>query len=99
MGDEQTAKKFVDLGLLISFAGNLTYKNNAHMRLAARNLPEDKILIETDSPYLSPEGLRGQRNEPVNVKLVAKAIAEQRGISETMVVSFTTNNAQKLFNI
>lgn len=99
MGDEQTARKFVDLGLLISFAGNLTYKNNSHMRVAAKNLPEEKILIETDSPYLSPEGLRGQRNEPINVKLVAQTIAEQRETSVEKVIAFTTANAQKLFSI
>ncbi len=99
MGDTSIAERFVDLGLLISFAGNLTYKGNEFMRAAAKNLPSNKILLETDSPYLSPETLRGQRNEPLNVKLVAKTIAELKTITEDEVISFTTENAEKLFLI
>ncbi len=99
MGDERLASKFVELGLLISFAGNLTYKNNDHMRLAAKTLDESKVLIETDSPYLAPEPLRGQRNEPINILLVAQEIAKQRKVSLEQIVSITSNNARKLFDI
>ncbi len=99
MGDSATAKKFVDLGLLISFAGNLTYKDNDHMRTAVANLPEEKILIETDSPYLTPEPHRGTRNEPVNVLFVAKTIATVRNVSLEQVASSTTDNAKRLFEI
>jgi TatD DNase family protein len=99
MGSEETARKFIDLGLLISFAGNLTYKGNDHMRTAAKNLPERKILLETDSPYLTPEPLRGQRNEPLNIVFVAREIAKLRSTDEESVIQFTTENALKLFNL
>ncbi len=99
MGDTETAKKFVDLGLLISFAGNLTYKNNEHMREAASFLADDKIVLETDSPYLTPEPLRGQRNEAINVILVAEEIAKVRQIETEKVATFTTENAERLFHI
>ncbi|HEY4695212.1 MAG TPA: TatD family hydrolase [Candidatus Nanoarchaeia archaeon] len=99
MGDKTVAKKFVDLGLYISFAGNLTYPQNDHMREAAAFLPEDKIVIETDSPYLAPEGLRGQRNEPVNVHFVAEIIARVKKIDLEKVALFTVTNSKKLFKI
>lgn len=99
MGDKATAKKFVDLGLLISFAGNLTYKGNHHMREAAAFLDQEQIVLETDSPYLTPESLRGQRNEPLNVLLVAETVAQVRGVSLENVAEFTTANARKLFNL
>jgi TatD DNase family protein len=99
MGDKKIAKKFVDLGLLISFAGNLTYKGNDHMQEAAKYLSEDQILLETDSPYLAPEPLRGQRNEPINVKLVAKFAAFLRGTSEDRLAVIETKNARKVFSV
>ncbi|HSX58406.1 MAG TPA: TatD family hydrolase [Candidatus Saccharimonadales bacterium] len=99
MGDYSVAQKFVDLGLLISFAGNLTYKTNAHMREAAAALTQDKILLETDSPYLTPEPHRGQRNEPVNVIFVAKTIATVRKTSLEKIIEVTTSNARELFKI
>ncbi len=99
MGDLPTAQKFIDLGLLISFAGNLTYKNNLHMQEAAKSLSNEKIVIETDSPYLTPEPLRGQRNEPINVSLVAQKIADLKGISIEEVADFTVQNSRELFNL
>ena len=99
MGNIDTAKKFVDLGLLISFAGNLTYKNNEHMREVAAYLSADKILLETDSPYLSPEPLRGQRNEPQNIVLTAEVVAQVRNTTLEEVANLTTVNARKLFAI
>lgn len=98
-GRQKNGKKFIDLGLLISFAGNLTYKGNDHMRQAAAYLATDQIVLETDSPYLTPEPLRGQRNEPKNVKLVAETVAKVRKTNLETVASFTTANAKKLFSI
>ena len=99
MGDFVTAQKFIDLGLLISFAGNLTYKTNTRMQEAAKSLPEEKILVETDSPYLTPEPLRGERNEPINVLLVAKKIAALRKTTIENVANFSNQNARELFKI
>ena len=99
MGDKILANKFVDLGLLISFAGNITYKNNEHMREAAAKVSLDQILLETDSPYLTPEPLRGQRNEPINVSRVAETIAQVRKIAIGEVAKRTTENAERLFNL
>lgn len=99
MGDTATAKKFVDLGLLISFAGNLTYKQNPEMREAAKYLASDLIVIETDSPYLTPEPIRGTRNEPTNVSYVAKLIAELKNLPTAEVEKFTVNNSKQLFSI
>lgn len=99
MGDTTTARKFTDLGLLISFAGNLTYKGNDHMREVAASLPAEKILLETDSPYLAPEPLRGERNEPRNVALTAESLAQIRGVKVEEVSRFTTENARNLFSL
>jgi len=99
MGDTKTAEKFVNLGLLISFAGNLTYKDNTHMRKAAKELPKEFLVVETDSPYLSPEPLRGQRNEPLNVKLVIEEIAKEKNLPTDEVADFTGKNAKKLFGL
>ncbi len=99
MGGFVTAQKFTDLGLLISFAGNLTYKSNSQMHETAAKLAKDKIVVETDSPYLSPEPLRGQRNEPINVLLVAEKIAQLKNMELTEVASFTSQNSINLFNI
>lgn len=99
MGDKDVAKKFLNLGLLISFAGNLTYKSNGHMRETAKFVPNDLLLIETDSPYLSPEPLRGQRNEPVNVLYVAQTLAQLKNVSLETVAHFTSTNAKRLFTL
>ncbi|MDO8261466.1 MAG: TatD family hydrolase [Candidatus Magasanikbacteria bacterium] len=99
MGDTRTAQKFIELGLLISFAGNLTYKSNLHMQEAAKSLLEDKIVLETDSPYLTPEPLRGQRNQPLNVLLVAQKIAQLRNTTIENVANFTNQNSTTLFSI
>lgn len=99
MGDKKTAKKFLDLGLLVSFAGNLTYKNSAEMREAAAYIPLESILVETDSPYLSPEPLRGGRNEPTNVHYVVKTIAEVKKTSTEAISSNTVANAKRFFSL
>lgn len=94
-----SAKKFLDMGFFLSFAGNVTYKRSDHIRTAARIVPKDRYVIETDAPYLPPEGARGKPNEPANISLVARSIAEIRGIRYEEVVQQTTENATALLGI
>jgi TatD DNase family protein len=98
-GDLEFAKKCIELGFYISFAGNITFKTAQNLRDAAREIPLDKILIETDSPYLTPVPHRGKRNEPAYVQFVAKEIAGLKNISVEEVAKQTYNNAKKVFKI
>lgn len=98
-GDGETARTCVELGLYISFAGMVTYKKNAALRDVAKSVPLDRLLVETDSPYLSPEPLRGRRNEPANVVHTGRVLAEARGISANELAAATTSNARRLFRI
>ncbi len=91
------AQKYLEMGFFISFTGIITYANDYDKVL--KNTPLDRILIETDCPYLSPVPLKGQRNEPANVKYVAQRIAEIRGESLEAIAKITTQNAKKLFKI
>lgn len=85
--------------LFISFAANITYPKNEYLREAAKIIPLNKILLETDSPFLAPQSKRGQRNEPSAVKEIAELIADLKGISVEEVADQTTQNAKKIFNI
>lgn len=96
-GDTDFALQMIDLNYYISFAGNVTFKNAKDLQAAATHLPLDKILIETDSPFLSPDPFRGKANEPARVKLVAQKIAELKGISFDEVATVTTANAKRVF--
>ena len=87
------------LGFYISFAGPITFKNSKNADEIIKMVPIDKILIETDCPYLSPEPLRGKRNDSRNVKYVAQKIADIKGISLEKVAKNTYNNAKKIFEI
>jgi TatD DNase family protein len=88
----------VELGLHISFAGMVTYKKSEALRSIAREVPDDRILIETDAPYLSPEPMRKQRpNEPALVVHTANCLAEVRGVSLEQFSAITTRNAHGLF--
>ncbi len=99
-GNLAQAKKFITLGFYIGFTGIITFGKNAEpLREIVRQLPLSKILVETDAPYLTPDPYRGQRNEPLYVKYVAKKIAEIKNISFTEVAKQTVNNTRKLFNI
>jgi len=98
-GDYDTAKKYLDLGFYISFSGIVTFKRSEELREAAKKIPMDKVLIETDSPYLAPVPYRGKPNEPSYVKYVAETIAEVRGISFDEVAKLTKANAERLFRI
>src|SRR5579859_5030862 len=80
-GDHEDATKFLDWGFLISFAGNVTFKKAENLRAAAKHVPLDRLLTETDSPYLAPVPLRGKRNEPANVVLVTATIATLHNLS------------------
>ncbi|MCL5795690.1 MAG: TatD family hydrolase [Patescibacteria group bacterium] len=93
------ALKFIKMGFYIGFTGIVTYKNAEVMQDVTKNIPLEKILIETDSPYLAPQKYRGARNEPAYVIEVAKKIAEIKKISLEKVEEITTKNAIKLFNL
>lgn len=98
-GDAKFAKECIDIGFYISFAGNITFKNAQNLRDAAKETPLEHILIETDSPYLTPMPDRGKRNDSSYVKYVAKQIAELKNISVEEVAETTFNNAMKVFKI
>lgn len=98
-GSLEMAREYLKMGYYISFAGPVTFNNARVSKEVAKNIPLEKILIETDSPYLSPEPKRGRRNEPLNVRYVAAMIAELRGISFDEVTMVTNTNAKKLFRI
>lgn len=98
-GDYQSAKGFLDLGFYLSFTGIITFKNADSLRNVVRKLPLDRILVETDSPYLTPVPHRGKRNEPAFVRLVAEAMARVRGLSLEEVAQATSYNTCKLFSL
>jgi len=98
-GSPEMATKFLDLGLHISLGGPVTFKNGHKPKKVAEMVPIDRLLIETDAPYLSPHPFRGKTNEPCRVKLVAEEIAKIRNISYDVVSKETTKNAYKLFDI
>jgi TatD DNase family protein len=91
------AKKLLDLNCIISFSGIITFKKSNNLREVVKYVPLEKMLIETDSPYLSPDPFRGKSNEPANVKIVAETIASIKQISFGEVASSTTANFEKFF--
>jgi TatD DNase family protein len=96
-GTAETAAECLELGLYISFAGMVTFKKSEALRAVAVTIPDNRILIETDSPYLAPHPLRGKRNEPANVAHTAACLAEARGVSLEKFSQQTTTNARALF--
>lgn len=96
-GNYETARQYLDLGFYISFSGIATFKKSEQIREAARKVPSDRILIETDSPYLAPVPFRGKKNEPAYVRYVAEAIAAARDVSVEKIAEITTENARELF--
>lgn len=98
-GDYEQAKKYLDLGFYISFSGIATFKKSEEIREAAKNIPEDRILIETDSPYLAPVPHRGKPNEPSYVLHVAETIADVRGVPLEKLAALTRTNTERLFNL
>ena len=98
-GNLEFAEKILDLGFAISFTGNITFKNNTEITEVIKKIPIGSIMIETDSPLLSPEPYRGKRNEPAYVVEVAKKIAEIKDMSLAEVEAETTKKAKKFFKI
>lgn len=98
-GSWEIAKEYLKLGYYISFAGPVTFKKAPKLQEASVNVPLDRLLIETDSPYLAPEPVRGRRNEPTNVRYVAEKIAALRGISLEELAQATTSNAMAVYRI
>jgi len=94
----ELARTAIDLGLHISFTGILTFKRSDDLRAIAASLPADRIMVETDSPYLAPGKYRGKRNEPAYVTEVAKVLAETRGVSTDEIARQTTETFFRLFN-
>jgi len=91
------AKKLIDMGFYISFSGNLTFKNS-HLPDVAKRLPIDRLLVETDSPFLSPVPHRGKTNEPGRARFVADLLARLHNLSINEVAQITTTNAKAIFN-
>jgi TatD DNase family protein len=98
-GDQDQANQALEMGCYLGFDGPLTYKKNHALRDIAKNCPMDRILIETDAPYLSPEPLRGKRNEPANVSLILAKLAEIKGTPIDELDLITTQNACRLFGL
>lgn len=98
-GSQLLAKKYLDLGYFLSFTGIVTFKNAVDLQEVVRLTPIEKILVETDSPFLAPGPHRGKRNEPAFVKYVAEKIAELKGLSFEDVGRITTLNAKRFFNL
>jgi TatD DNase family protein len=98
-GTWEHAQRALDLGFMISFAGNVTFPKAQQIREAAKQVPLDRMLIETDSPFLAPVPHRGKRNEPSFVKEVARQVAELRGLSTEDIGLLTTKNFYRFFSL
>lgn len=98
-GDEDFLKQCLDLGFFISFTCNITYGKAENLRYLVKLAPLDRLLLETDAPFLSPQELRGKRNEPENVRYLAREIARIKEISIEEVAKATTDNAREFFNL
>jgi TatD DNase family protein len=98
-GDAATAAVCQDMGLHISFAGMLTYKTAEELRRVAATVPLERLLVETDSPYLAPVPVRGKRNEPAFVRHTAECLANVKGVSIEVIAEHTTRNARCLFGL
>jgi TatD DNase family protein len=98
-GEQKHAIAALDMGFMISFAGNVTFPKAENIRGAARQVPEDRFFVETDSPFLAPIPYRGKRNEPAFVATTAAKIAELRGKSADEIGSITANNFFRFFHL
>jgi len=93
------ATRALDAGFDVSFSGIITFKKSDELREVAAGLPLDRLLVETDAPFLAPEGRRGRRNEPAYVPIVGRALAELHGVSEEDAARITRENARALFRL
>lgn len=98
-GSLESAKTYLNLGLYISFSGSVTFKNARNLQEVARYVPLDRLLIETDSPYLAPVPVRGKRNEPAYVRYVAEKMAELRGMDTDELARQAARNTEALFRL
>lgn len=98
-GDESFLRACLDCGFFISFTCNITYKKAAVLREMVKLTPLDKLMLETDAPYLSPEGFRGKRNEPYQIKLLANQVSQIKGVSFQEIAHQTTQNAKDFFKL
>jgi TatD DNase family protein len=98
-GGVADARRYLDLGFSLSFSGILTFKNAEPIREAARAAPPDRILVETDAPYLAPVPYRGKRNEPAYVVQTLALLAELRGLALDDAAALTSANARRLFRL
>ncbi len=98
-GTPAEARRALELGFYLSFAGNVTYSRYASIREAAQLAPADRILVETDAPFLAPQPYRGERNEPARTRVTAEFVANLRGVSLETLAEQTTANFHRLFGI
>lgn len=98
-GSLETAKELMKLGFYISFAGPVVFPKSLKLKGVAKEIPMDRLLIETDSPYLTPPPFRGKRNDPSNVRFVAEEIARLKGVSEEEIAEQTKRNAMEVYGI
>jgi TatD DNase family protein len=98
-GDVAAAHEFVEMGFYISFSGIATFKNAGALRAAVSAVPDDRILVETDAPYLAPEPYRGKRNEPAYVVRTSEVLARARGIDPDRLADQISANASRLFRL
>ena len=98
-GSLECARQYLDMGFYLSFAGPVTFKNAAKLQEVAEYCPIDRLLVETDSPYLAPVPLRGQRNEPANVRFVAQMVAELKGMDAEQLARHAFENTCRLYRI
>lgn len=98
-GSLEMARECIEMGFYISFSGPITFKNAKKPKEVAANIPLERILIETDCPYLTPEPYRGKRNEPAYVKYIAEKIAELRGLAVEEIIKITNENAKRIFKL
>ncbi len=99
MGTENEARRGMDMGFMISFAGNVTYPKAQNLRDVAKEIPLDRLLIETDSPFLAPQSHRGRRNEPAYVAEVAQTIGNVRNLPAGQIAEITSGNFRRFFGL
>ena len=95
----ETTEKALKSDFMFSFAGNITYKKNEYLREAIKIIPLERIVLETDCPFLPPQSIRGQRNEPSSVREIAQMIADLKSVSLEEVARQTTENCRKIFQL
>jgi TatD DNase family protein len=98
-GDIEMAKQYIDIGFYISLAGSLTYPSAGELVQVAREIPLDRLLLETDAPFLAPQAYRGKRNEPAYVALIAEKVAQVRGVRREVVAEAAAKNTINLFKL